>query len=130
MFDDELRMLLDGGYVLGGRVGYLARHELRARADGPIERVDHDAFVQLVVGRDVREVIVRVETPGEPSPRVIVLARDDGAAPRVLVQTGDLYLGGRFRVAERVDDPALAEARWKATPLPACWDADPSQGCC
>ncbi len=130
MFEDELRQLLEGGYVLGGRVGYRARHELRARADAPIERVDHDEWVQLVISREAREVVVRLETPDAPSPRLFVLVRDERAAPRVLVETQGLYLGGAFRVAERIDDPALAEARWRSTDLPACWSREPAPGCC
>ena len=130
MFEQELRALLEGGYVLGGRIGYRARHELRARADGAIERVDHDEWVQLVISRDVRRVVVRLETPDAPSPRVLVLAHDESVAPRVLVETQGLYLGGAFRVVERIDDPALAEARWGETALPACWQSDPDRGCC
>ncbi|MFO0686682.1 MAG: hypothetical protein U0234_31765 [Sandaracinus sp.] len=130
MFEDELRQLLEGGYVLGGRVGYRARHELRARADAPIERVDHDEWVQLVISREAREVVVRLETPEAPSPRLVVLRRDDGAAPRVLVETRGLYLGGTFHVVERIDDPVAAEARWRATELPACWSSEPAGGCC
>jgi hypothetical protein len=130
VFDEEVRAYMADGYVLVGRVGHLGGHELRARADRPVERVDHEAFVQLVASRDAREVIVRVEEPGLASPRVLVLARDEGAAPSVLVQVGPLYLGGSFRVVERIDDPEAAEARWQTSGLGACWVSDPAGKCC
>lgn len=130
MFDTELCDLSNDGYFLVGRVGHLAGRELRARTDGVIERIDHEQWVQLVGSRDARDVVVRIEEPGTPSPRVVVLAHDPSVAPHVVVQVGGLYLGGAYRVVERIDDAGLAEARWAATTLPACWDSRPVPSCC
>lgn len=130
MFDAELETLLAEGYVLVGRVGYRERFELRARAHGRMERIDHADWVQLVGSRDAREVVVRLEMPGTPSPRVLVLTHDPSAEPKVVVEVGGLYLGGRYRVVERIDDPALADARWTKTELPSCWVSEPSPSCC
>lgn len=130
MFEEEVASFADDGYALVGRVGHLHGHELRARADEPVERVDQEAFVQLVASRTARSVLVRLEEPGHPSPRVLVLARDESLPPTVVVRVGPLYLGGAFRVLERIDDPEAAEARWRGSELGACWVSSPTGKCC
>lgn len=130
MFDAELTELIAQGYALAGRVGYLDRFELRARTDGDVERIDRADFMQVVGSRSAKDVVVRIESPGLPSPQVVVLALDRAVAPTVLVQVGGLYLGGAYRVVERIDDPTEAEARWNGTTLPACWVSEPARSCC
>ena len=127
-FDREARELVSEGYTLVGRIGYRDGYELRARTNGAIERVDHDAFLQLVVGRDTREVIVRVEEPGR-AVRAVVLAHDE-AASGVAIVVGPLYLNGRLRVIETLDDPREAERRWVEGALSSCWVSGPAPGCC
>ncbi len=127
-FEDEVRELLADGYSLVGRIGYRDGFELRARTDGEIERVDHDAFLQLVVGRDTHDVIVRIEEPGR-AVRAVVLRHDEGASG-VAITLGPLYLGGRLRIVERLDDPGEAERRWAASGLSSCWVSGPAPGCC
>ncbi len=130
MFETEMNELLAEGYTLAGRVGYLDGYELRARADDPVERLDHDQWMQLVGSRAATSIVLRIEEPGRPSPRVILLERDESQPPSMLVQVGGLYLGGRFRVVERIDDPAQAQARWDASPLGTCWVSTPGPTCC
>lgn len=128
MFDAEVRALLEQGFVLVGRIGYQGGFELKARAQGTIERLDHDAFLQLVVSRDVEELVARIEEPGRAA-RVVVLARDE-RGDGVVLTVGPLYLGGRLRVVETIDDPAEAARRWEASALPSCWVNTPTPGCC
>ncbi|MFO0710662.1 MAG: hypothetical protein U0353_12530 [Sandaracinus sp.] len=110
------------------RIGYRDGYELRARTDGVIERVDHDAFLQLVVGRDTSEVIVRIEEPGREV-RAVVLGHDEGASG-VAIVVGPLYLGGRLRVRETIDEAGEAERRWAQSALSSCWVSGPAPGCC
>lgn len=90
--------------------------------------MDHEAFVQLVVARDVRDVLVRVEAPGEPA-RLLVLTHDRRVADLCVV-SGPLYLGGALRVLERVDDPHEVERRWAASELGSCWVSGRAPHCC
>lgn len=128
MFESEMREFLAAGYVLVGRIGNLDGHELRARTEDEVERIDHEAWVQLIGSRGTERVLVHIETPSA-APRLLVLQRDDTLAASLIVQTGGLYLGGRFRIVEEItaDD---VDARWQASTLNTCWVSDPARTCC
>lgn len=130
MLDKEISDLLADGYALVGRVGYLDGFDLKARTDAAVERIDHAGWVQLVASRDAKEVVVRVEAPGTPSPRLLVLAHDPSLPAQLVVRSGGLYLGGAYRVVEAIDDPPQAEARWAETTSPGCWVSEPARRCC
>ena len=128
MFESEMREFLAGGYVLVGRIGNLDGVELRAHTDGDVERIDHEAWVQLVGVRNANRVTVRIEEPGT-SPRLLLLTRDDALSADIVVHVGALYLGGRFRIAETITDAAQVDARWQESGLNTCWVSDPARTC-
>jgi len=129
MFESEMREFLAAGYTLVGRIGNLDGYELRARTDGEVERIDHEAWVQLIGGRDSTRVLVRIEEPNA-APRLLVLTRDDTLIASLVVHIGGLYLGGCFRIAEEITRIDEVDARWQASMLSTCWVSDAVRTCC
>ena len=129
MFESETREFLATGFTLVGRIGDLNGYTLRARTDGDVERIAHEAWVQLIGGRNTTRVLVRIEEPNT-TPRLLSLAHDDSLIPSLVVHIGGLYLGGRFRIVEAITDIDEVDARWKASTLNTCWLSDPVRTCC
>lgn len=129
MFESEMKEFLAAGYVLVGRIGNLDGYELRARTDDDVERIDHEAWVQLIGVRETQRVLVRIEAPNQ-APRLLLLTRDDSLPVSLVVHVGGLYLGGRFRIEEEITLAEDVNARWQASTLKTCWVSDPARSCC
>ena len=65
-----------------------------------------------------------------PAFRDAIQRLHDEGASGVAIVVGPLYLGGRLRGRETIDEAGEAERRWAQSALSSCWVSGPAPGCC